>query len=69
MFHTLTKKICKVCDTIVSVYELKCPFCNELLREDDISVCYDCNSGNHRFAQFCEVCGEELEENKAVFNQ
>lgn len=59
---------CKVCDTIVSVYELDCPFCTETLRDDDVSICYNCNSGNDRFAQSCEVCGEELEENKEYFS-
>jgi DNA repair protein RadD len=59
---------CSVCDTVVSVYEIECPFCTETLRDDDISICYDCNAGNDMYAQFCEVCGEELEENKAVFN-
>jgi len=59
---------CKVCDTIVSVYELECPFCTETLRDDDISVCYNCNAGNDRYAQSCEVCGEKLEENKEYFS-
>jgi DNA repair protein RadD len=61
--HTDLVTSCKVCDSIVSVYELVCPFCTETLRDDDISVCYDCNAGNDRYAQFCEVCGEELAEN------
>jgi len=59
---------CKVCNTVVSVYELECLFCTEILRDDDISVCYDCNAGNDRFAQFCEVCGEEIEENKGTIS-
>ncbi|WP_105190024.1 DEAD/DEAH box helicase [Pseudoalteromonas sp. T1lg48] len=54
---------CEVCDTVVSVYELECPFCTETLRDDDISICYECNAGNDRYSQFCEVCGEVLEEN------
>jgi DNA repair protein RadD len=60
---------CQVCDTVVSVYQLECPCCTEILRDDDFSVCYECNAGNDRFAQFCEVCGEELEENMAVFSK
>jgi len=60
---------CKVCDTIASVYELECSFCTETLRDDNISVCYECNAGNDRYAQFCEVCGEELEENIAVLKK
>jgi DNA repair protein RadD len=59
---------CDVCDTVVSVYELECPFCTETLREDNISTCYECNAGNDMYAQFCEVCGEEIEENMGVFN-
>lgn len=59
---------CDVCDTVVSVYELECPFCTETLREDNISICYECNAGNDMYAQFCEVCGEEIEENMGVFN-
>jgi DNA repair protein RadD len=57
---------CKVCDTIASVYELECSFCTETLRDDNISVCYECNAGNDWYVKFCEVCGEELEENKGV---
>jgi DNA repair protein RadD len=57
---------CKVCDTIASVYELECSFCTETLRDDNISVCYECNAGNDWYAKYCEVCGEELEENKGV---
>ncbi|GGW75556.1 DEAD/DEAH box helicase [Alteromonas halophila] len=61
--------VCPVCDSIVSVYQLDCPFCTELLKsEEDISVCYECSAGNDRNAQFCEVCGEELEENKVLFS-
>tara|TARA_R110000796_G_scaffold22409_8_gene65020 strand:+ start:225 stop:1556 length:1332 start_codon:yes stop_codon:yes gene_type:complete len=59
---------CDVCDTVVSVYELECPFCTETLREDNISTCYECNAGNDMYAQFCEVCGEEIGENMGVFN-
>jgi DNA repair protein RadD len=60
--------VCPDCDSIVSAYQLDCPFCTEPLKsEDDISVCYECNAGNDRNAQFCEVCGEEIEENKVLF--
>lgn len=62
--------VCPDCDSIVSAYQLDCPFCTEPLKnEDDISVCYECNAGNDRNARFCEVCGEELEENKVLFGQ
>lgn len=61
-------KDCFTCESIVSSYELSCPFCTEqLATEDDISVCYVCGVGNDRCAQFCEVCGEQIEENKALF--
>jgi DNA repair protein RadD len=52
---------CPVCQTVVSVYEVECPFCTETLRDiNSISICYKCNAGNDYFAQYCEVCGELL---------
>lgn len=69
-FETEQVKSCPDCESIVSSYELSCPFCTEpLMTEDDISVCYVCGAGNDRCAQFCEVCGEQIEENKVLFER
>lgn len=60
---------CPDCDSIVSSYERECRFCTATLKdEDDISLCYECGAGNDRNAQFCEVCGEQIEENREFFN-
>jgi|GEM_PF-3959870 len=58
-------RICEVCETVVSVYKLECAYCIETLRDDDIGIC---NKDNDRYAEFCELCGEELEDNMRVFN-
>ncbi len=69
-FETEQVKSCPDCESIVSSYELSCPFCTEpLMTEDDISACYVCGAGNDRCAQFCEVCGEQIEENKVLFER
>lgn len=60
--------VCPTCETIASIYQLECDACTETLRhEDDVSVCYECNSPNDRYAKYCEVCGEALEENMGFY--
>ncbi|MDD4864242.1 MAG: DEAD/DEAH box helicase [Alishewanella agri] len=56
--------ICPCCDTLVSVYQLECPHCTEVLHQDDsaFASCLTCSAYNDIYAKACEVCGEETNE-------
>jgi DNA repair protein RadD len=55
---------CPCCDTIVSVYQLECHHCTEVLHADDdaFASCLDCGAYNDIYAAACDVCGEEMKE-------